>query len=236
VTSLLAIGCSSKPNSQPSAGSSSGAATTSDASVVADAKKSGAVNEPIVLPKMSGKPPAKTSRPHTKAEKEALSKLEFKGFVLEVGQVEPGFAVRQQIPQRPKIQVQVNITACKPCRPMQLEKWSKTELKAQIPIPLRLQHDFEFDVGETDLGGAKLIYTYELGQYFGPDASGEQHGQYTDAYVLFFNDGINQIRVATKYDDDPVASKEKMAQVVPREDLEKIGKALLDSYVQAWGN
>jgi len=234
VTSLLAIGCSSKPTPQPAAGSGSGSATPSDAAVANAAQRIPA-SEPIELPKLSGKPPAKTSKPHSKAEQEALASLEFKGFVRDLRRLEP-LEVRQHITQRPRIDVQVNVIPCKPCVPMQLDKWQASTLKSLLPTPLRNQPDLQFEVGETELGGAKLIYTYELGQYAGPDETGEQRRQYTDAYVLYFNDGVNQLRVTSKYVDDALPSKEHMARVVPREDLEKMGKALFDSYAQAWGN
>ncbi|MBA3671480.1 MAG: hypothetical protein H0W68_05590 [Gemmatimonadaceae bacterium] len=234
LASLLVVGCNGKSNPEPG----SGLEAVPNPPVVVDAHKQGPVAEPIDLPKLSGKPAAKTTTPHTKDQYEALARIEFKGFTREPHRTQPNLELKQMITARPKIDVLVNILPCKPCTPMQLDKWkADTRIKQQIPRPLRDQADLEWEMGETEVGGAKLIYTYELGQYTGPDPdNGEQRMQYSDAYVLYFNDSVNQLRVIAKYADDPLAAKQNMARVLPREDLEKIAKALFDSYAQAWGN
>ena len=119
---------------------------------------------------------------------------------------------------------------------MQLDKWKADELKAKLHAGLRDRPDTTFEVGEIDLGGAKAIFTYELGYFFGNDAIGEALGLYTNAYVLYFNDAVNEIRVIAKYVDDPLGSKDDLARAVPREQLEKIARAFLDAYTQSWGN
>jgi hypothetical protein len=53
--------------------------------------------------------------------------------------------------------------------------------------------------------------------------------------VLYYNDGVNKIRVVAEYKDDP-ATREEMLTVAPKEDLEKLGKAFFDAYTHAWAN
>ena len=57
---------------------------------------------------------------------------------------------------------------------------------------------------------------------------------YTDAYFLYYNDGVNTIRVVAEYKDDPRETKEKMAEAVPKSDLENVARAFMDAYVHAW--
>ena len=57
---------------------------------------------------------------------------------------------------------------------------------------------------------------------------------WSHAYTLYYNDGQNQIRVVAEYKDDPLITKEAMAEQVPRADLENVAQAFIDVYTQAW--
>jgi hypothetical protein len=57
---------------------------------------------------------------------------------------------------------------------------------------------------------------------------------WSHAYTLYYNDGQNQIRVVAEYKDDPLITKEAMAEQVPRTDLENVAQAFMDVYTQAW--
>ena len=74
-----------------------------------------------------------------------------------------------------------------------------------------------------------MIYVYQLGQSFGPDG-----GTYSDAYALYYNDGVNEVRVVAEYKDDPLKTKADMARVAPQDQLAKIAMAFIDVYTQAW--
>jgi hypothetical protein len=60
------------------------------------------------------------------------------------------------------------------------------------------------------------------------------HLAFSHAYTLYYNDGQNQIRVVAEYKDDATDSKEAMAKLVPKDDLEAVAKAFADVYTQAW--
>ena len=240
LTTALALGgCKDKPGTEAAslAGSgSSGSGSAAPSRTRVDGRAT-APSKPIQLPSLSGKPPAKTTKMLAKPQFEALATLEFPGFKKDV-RTNNGvlLLVRHELVDRPKIAVKVVVRPCSKeavCNALEVANWSKDKLKQFIVQPLRDAPDLTLDVGETDLAGAKLIWTYELGQVSAVDATGPS-GQYMDTYTLHFNDGTNQVRVEAFYADDQLASKEALATTVPKEHLERIAKAFLDTYVQAW--
>ena len=56
---------------------------------------------------------------------------------------------------------------------------------------------------------------------------------FTDVYIAYYNDGVNQIRVAASYKDDPT-SKEELARLAPKGDLEALALSFLDVYTHEW--
>ena len=94
--------------------------------------------------------------------------------------------------------------------------------------------DLQFEVGETTLDGAKAIYTFQLGQSFKTDEDGNTTGGLTYAYILYYNDGVNQVRVVAEYKDGPMKTKEAMMASVPRTDLVRVATAFADIYAHAW--
>lgn len=214
----------------------------------------GASSAQLRLPKRSGRPPAKTTRPLDSAAYDRLQNLTFPGFDRRQRgmDVATGLEVRQITQDHPRIWTTITVSPCQPrallgnCTAMTLEAWRARapELKASLLHPdLVAAPDTVFEVAATILNGASWIYQYQLAQT--PPVSAEstpadpaarRQGEFawSHAYILYFNDGNNQIRVVAEYKDDPASSKEAMAQRVPREDLEAVAKAFADAYTQAW--
>jgi hypothetical protein len=231
---LILLGCSDKPKPPATAGSGSSPAQTGS---VDTAKPETSLQIP--LPKLSGNPPQKTTKPHEQEQLERLSKLEIPHFARDLRRLDTGFLdVKHVTELRKRIGVQVTIMRCVSCKPMEVETWraDKDALMVTVLPELREQPDTEFHVGEHTLGGQKLIYTYQLGFHVGKDEIGNVKGGFTNAYILYHNDGVNQIRVIAAYEDDGEGSKEHLAQAIPRDHLEAVATAFLDAYTQAWGN
>ena len=136
---------------------------------------------------------------------------------------------------RPTIATTITITPCFDCPAMELAAWKAREASLRLLIgpELRDRPDTVWEMGQTELNGAPVIFTFQLGHHFGKDDNGNPTAAFANAYALYFNDGTNQIRVVTEYKDDPVA-REDLTLVAPREDLEKVARAFLDAYTQAW--
>lgn len=196
----------------------------------------GAVAAPnLVLPHGPGTPPDKTTQPLDAKTLQKLAAMQFDGFLWMPGGNDKTITVKHETETRPKIKVAITITSCKnDCWPMDLATWkAKTdELRQNLLPALREAKDTIFEVGQTDLHGTPMIYTYQLGQAFKPEGG----GAYTDSYDLYYNDGVNKIEAHAHYTDDPKMTKEDMAKDVPKEDLEKVAKAFVDVYTHAWAS
>ncbi|MBS1117916.1 MAG: hypothetical protein H6Q90_144, partial [Deltaproteobacteria bacterium] len=191
------------------------------------------------VPVTSAKPPAATTRPHGKAQLEALGKLALPGFTGAVRELaDDVLTVTQRSTARPRVDVTITVTPCMDCLPMQLAPWqAKGEALQLLVLPeLRERPDTVFEVGEAPLGGAKAIFTYQLGYSFVSDGAGSGEHAYVDSYALYFNDGKNQLRVIAEYADDPPASKDALVRAMPRARLEQIAGSWLEQYAQRWGN
>jgi hypothetical protein len=119
---------------------------------------------------------------------------------------------------------------------MELGAWQAhaEQLKQALPPELLARPDTRFELGTRELGGATAIYTYQLGAVFGTDDKGQPAGSYSDTYILYYNDGVNQIRVNAAYLDDAVGDVDHLLAVAPPEDLEKLAVAFLERYVREW--
>lgn len=220
---FLAFGCKGKPKHQapPKTTEVVGSAAGSGVKAAAD----------IVLPVGPGTPPDKTTKPIPLETFKKLGAMTFPGFQIELrGLDEHGITIRQKTEDHPKIWSETEITPCTDCTPIDLAKWqAKKDALKQFILPLlKDRPETEFTIGETELNGQKMIYTYQVGSYMGPEGGG-----YTNAYYLYWNDGVNQIRVSGEYKDDP-ATKEGMQKLAPREDLENVAKAFMDVYTHVW--
>ena len=227
---LVLLACGSKSSDKPATGS--GSAGSGSATGSAANAGSGA---PIALPKGDGTPPKKTAAKLTNPDFKRLSEFDHPPFLKRIRNTHDGMDVRFTTP-RPKIGTTVTITPCFTCPPMVLEKWKEredTDLKFLIGEDLRGRPDTTWEMGTVDLHGQTLVYTYQVGHFFGKDDDGNPHASYSDAYALYFNDGINQIRVVSEYQDAPV-SRQEMLTIAPKEDLARVALAFLDFYTHNW--
>jgi hypothetical protein len=114
--------------------------------------------------------------------------------------------------------------------PLELDKWKgREDLKEFLPAELSAAADTTFEVGATDVNGAPMIYTYQVGM-----ANKDGSLYFTDTYVLYYNDGNNEIRVVSTYADDRPLSREAMLKMASQRDLENLAKAFVDVFTQAW--
>jgi hypothetical protein len=191
----------------------------------------------ITLPKRSGKPPVKTAKPlEAPGDFDQLAALAFPGFKADVQERRSSFLVRHQIDVRPKLAVKVGIRKCSAgdCPVLEAKNWPRAKLIQDMRAPLRDAPDLVVDVETTTVdGGATAVAIYKLGYLNGNDATGAVT-QYVHSYTLLYNDGVNQLEVVTLYTDDDLGSKAAIVDVVPRDHLERIGKAFFDAYAQAW--
>jgi hypothetical protein len=171
-------------------------------------------------------PPAKTTKPHSQAELAALSKLDVPGYTKTVRKLDASFL--DVVHAAPQLSVTVTIQPCLRCTPLAIDRWraDKDALMLTLAPELRDRPDTTFEIGEA----GPLIYVYQLGY-----AEGELGTAFTNAYVLYHHDGVNQIRViAAASERKP--SKEELARSLPRETLEQAANTVFDAYVHAWGN
>jgi hypothetical protein len=119
---------------------------------------------------------------------------------------------------------------------MQLDPWKAKidELKQSLSKQLVARPETRFEVGTREVLGAAAIYTYQLGAFFGKDETGNPVGAYSDAYILYYNDGVNEIRVNAAYIDDAIGGMDKLLAVAPPEDLEKLAVAFMSYYLHEW--
>jgi hypothetical protein len=191
----------------------------------------------IDLPHADGSPPVKTTGPVKPETFKKMSEMTFPGFNLDVRALTDKYMwLYQKTPESPVIRASVHIWPCvgnpKDCWPLDVETFKKDhmdELKQYLTPGLKKAPDTQFEVGETELNGQKMIYTFQLGEVLGGE-----HNEFTYAYVLYYNDGHNEIRVLGEYKDDLMGKKEDMAKAIPRVDLENTAKAFLDVYTHHW--
>ncbi len=206
-------------------------------------KVSGSANptsKDLQLPHGPGTPPVKTTAAMSTATMKHLQDLEFPGFQKELHGFQPRWMeVRQRTEDHPKIMLTISLQPCEPdkdtiwkCIPLDLDQWQKRkdELMTIVNDKLRGAADTTFEIGKTDLHGAPMIYTYQLGYKV---EGGESN--YTDAYALYYNDGQNAVRVVAQYADDLTRTRADMEKLAPKSDLEKFAKSFMDVYTQAWG-
>jgi hypothetical protein len=214
----------------------------------------------VTLPKTGPEPPHRTTKPLPLAELERLAAIEFKDFDHQDRGVTARITeFRNSTKTRPILGVTITIEPCdraKPqrpsrsaarkragnavpghvCTPMELDRWKARtdELKQSLSKALIARPETRFEVGARDVLGAPAIYTYQLGSYFGKDETGNPIGSYSDAYILYYNDGINEIRVNASYLDDAIGGMDKLLAVAPPEDLEKLAVAFMSYYLHEW--
>lgn len=234
-------------------------ATGSGSGFVGEAMQAPAVKpEPghVTLPKTPSTPPRRTTRPLSRKELERLAAVELKDFDRqERGLADRFVEFRHSTKTRPILGVTITIEACdapqplgkaprrgrstparRTCAPMELDAWKAKgdELKRFLSKQLVGRPDTQFEVGTREVLGTPAIYTYQLGAFFGNDERDQPVGAYSDAYILYYNDGVNQIRVNACYLDDMIGGVDKLRAVAPQEDLEKLAVAFMSFYLHEW--
>lgn len=232
VVSLLAltVGCKGKPTKKAPPAN---AATAGSAAGTGPAGPRAAPD--LILPRGDGSPPKKTTKPLAKEDFERLDKLEVPGFSKDTRTVgDKVYEVRHKTKDHPRLWAVVTIKQCFDCLPMELDKWKAQEaaLKATNLESLKDNKDIDWELGETQLNGQKLMYTYQVGA---SQMAGEGGGTFafTDIYVAYYNDGINEIRVQGAYKDDP-AAKDQLKKLAPKEDLRALALSFIDYYTHQW--
>jgi hypothetical protein len=236
-------GCQSRRTDPPPAPAATpGAAATSPAGSAADAAAQ-AVPAHVRLPRSPDVPARPTTRPLTRAELDRLSAVEFPDFEREDRGAAPDpvelVEVRHTTKTRPRLAVTVAIGPCtraRACPAMALAGWTarRDELARQLPAALIGRPETRFEIGARTIAGAPAIYTYQLGYAAGTDDKDQPSADYSDAYVVYYNDGRNQLRVMAHYVDDAVGGIDQLLAIAPPEDLEKLAVAFASFYVRSW--
>jgi hypothetical protein len=229
VVSLLALsfGCKGKPKKRAPPAN------------VATAAGSGSGKKPapdLMLPHGDGTPPKKTTKKLTKPDFERLSKFEFPGFLAEVRTVGDNvFEVRHKTKDFPRLKATVTIQNCLNCLPMELPKWKEheQELKELMGGLKNAKSGVESEIGEANLPGpTKVMYHFFVGMATTPGEGGGET-TYANAFIAYYNDGINEIRVAGEWADDPV-EVEQVKKLAPKEDLQLLALSFMDFYTHQW--
>jgi hypothetical protein len=132
--------------------------------------------------------------------------------------------------------VKVALDDPRACVPMRLPEWQarSNELKQFLHQDLVARSETQFDIGARNVAGATAIYTYQLGHLLALDDRDRVVNVVSDAYILYYNDGVNRIRVIARYLDEPVATRNRLLALAPRSYLEKMAVAFMSVYLHAW--
>jgi hypothetical protein len=239
LTLALVGGCKGKPTDHSSpddpAAPATGAPTPAPAPAVADNQPTVAVPEAPPLPPAG--PPLKTTAKFGFPDYDKLSKLAWPGYHAGIHQNDAlGLQVKHLTETRPKMAVLVLVSQCTTCVPMDLAQWLplKDKMRGAIPAIVRDQPDTSYEMGEVTVDGLKMINTYALGLHWTGEQVGNNIGGFVNAYTLYYNDGINAIRVVASYGDDGVATKEQLTKVLTREKLAKAAADFMAQYLAVW--
>ena len=255
-------GQASAPSPVASAASASPAATPpTETAVVGPERAHERVH--VTLPKSPTDLPRRTRRPFTSKQLAWLSSFEFKGFVREDGgTTDEAIEIRHTTTTRPRLGVTVRIDRCppaapgelrsgrprhverekpattdpRPCLPMQLALWQarRDELKQFMSSDLAMRSDTRFDIGARKLDGATAISTYQLGHLFALDDRNQTVALSSTAYALYYNDGVNRIRVMANYLDEAVPTRAQLVELAPARELQRMAVAFTRFYLHQW--
>ncbi|MEO8550613.1 MAG: hypothetical protein ABI678_11590 [Kofleriaceae bacterium] len=199
----------------------------------------------LVLPHGTGKP-VKTTEALPLKKLLELQQLTWKGFKAEPHAINPakGMEVRHITNDKPKIAATVTVAPCTaesvlgPCVASTLPAWQALEAELKKMIPTEIRPSAKFEIGVVKFHDTDLVYTFQLGEIAGTLDKGSNAGQgfvaYTYAYILYYNDGANQIRVVAEYKDDAPTKAEDLLKLTPRSDLENTAKGFFDAFTSQW--
>lgn len=163
------------------------------------------------------RPPVKTTL--TRDSLTRLSALDIDGLTRRVRKLDDAFLDLEYVLASPPIAVGVTIQPCLGCLPMKLDLWKAEAdaLRVTIPPDLRDRSDgVTFEVTPAVLGGAPAIATYQLATV---------PKQFDQAVVVYFNDGVNQLRVI---------ARSSIENSVERRELEQLALAVADRCATTW--
>ena len=240
---LAMLGCKGKPKHRPPPTN----LTEVDPKAKPSSSQPGNAAPDIVLPRGNGKPPVKTTEPLSLKTLLTIQQTTYKGFQNQPHAINPdrGTELTYLTEDKPRLAATITIAPCSeqavlgPCIPINLGTWTaKTaDLKKMIPQELRDLPDTNFEVGSLKFHDTDIIYTFQLGQTGGVKSTGSAAGlpyiAYTYAYILYYNDGHNQIRVVAEFKDDG-RPRDQMTSEVPRADLEGTATGFFDATTQLW--
>ncbi|MEO8702942.1 MAG: hypothetical protein ABI867_23050 [Kofleriaceae bacterium] len=181
--------------------------------------------KPIPAVQPSGTPPMKTTHAPGKATLEALAALPQPGFTPRIRKLDDGFLDVELTGT--DITVTVVVSACVACKPIQLDaaRADRDALAITVPPELRDRGDTVVEIGEASLGGAKVIEVYQLAR---TDEAASH------AVVVYFNDGVTQLRVIAAYAGPAPPTRDELARIVPRARLEQVALGFAEAITQAW--
>jgi len=212
---VLAIACKDK--------------TTPEAPKVGSASAARDASDPARMPAVSNTPPVK-STPLTAAKSAQLATRDVDGWTRNVRLADDkGLELRYTTATRP-IAITVQIARCFDCLPVLLDKWlpKSDALRALIAPELRDHKDTTWEMGVTELAGTSYIWTHHVA--VAPVANVS-----STAYTIYFNDGINMIRVVAEYTSDGSATRDALLRAAPKHELEQFANVFVDVFVYLWG-
>lgn len=241
VLAIAAVSCKGKPKHKPPPQNVNQIDPNAKPSVTPNAEM-----PDLVLPHGTGKPPVKTTEALPLKKLLELQQLTWKGFKAEPHAINPakGMEVRHVTQDKPTIAATVTIAPCTPeavigpCTPLNLPAWQAREADLKKIIPEAIRPTAKFEIGTVKFHETDLIYTFQLGEIAGTIEKGSNAGQryvaYTYAYILYYNDGANQIRVVAEYKDQAPEKPEDLLALTPRADLENTAKGFFDAFTAQW--
>ncbi|MEO6776736.1 MAG: hypothetical protein ABI467_27590 [Kofleriaceae bacterium] len=237
----ISAGCKGKPKHRPPPANLGTVDPNSKAT-----KSTGGAAPDLDLPHGTGKPPVKTTEPLSLKKLLELQSRTWNGFEVQPHAINPdkGMEVQHITKDKPKITATITIAPCSeqsvlgPCKPIELPLWQADAAHLKMMIPDELRDSAKFEVGIVKFHATDLVYTFQLGQTTGVVSKGSNAGMsyvaFTYAYIVYFNDGVNQIRVVAEYKDAAMANVVEMQKVVAREDLENTAKGFFDAFTALW--
>jgi hypothetical protein len=187
------------------------------------ADKGSGSSAPVPVPTPSRAPGKLTA-----AELNVISEVKFDGYRRATMDVSDNRATVRQYRERKGTTLAmfttITVNPCQDCTPMELPKWQAKEksLKA-ITLDPAIMETAKYELGETTVAGKKMISGYQLGQ---------AETTYTNAFQLWFNDGVNEIWIISQYGDNQMVNAEGMAQAMPKAELEGIATMMMAEYLK----
>jgi hypothetical protein len=198
-----------------------------------------AVPAHVRLPRSPDAPIAATRRPLERDQLDRLVAVEFADFERRAPDAYKGLVeVRHTTRSRPRLGVAVIAGPCSEaaaCPAIEPAAWTarRDELLRQLPEALRAHPDTRLDIAPLRVAGAAAIGVFELGYASQVDDHDQPAIDYIDAFVIHYNDGVNQLRVTASYADD-AGGIDQLLALAPREDLERLATAFASYYLHAW--